>query len=58
MCTEYPLCKYAYYEKSENGLRVLNCGKNKNLCTYSRYCSTLLKVIHTSAYLQCGELNK
>lgn len=53
MCKEYPLCKEAYYEKQENGLTVLKCKKRNGLCLYSRYCSTLLKVIHTSAYEQC-----
>nr|DAQ36246.1 MAG TPA: hypothetical protein [Caudoviricetes sp.] len=58
MCKEYPLCKNAYYEKQENGFTVLKCKERNGLCLYSRYCSTLLKVIHTSAYEQCKDMNK
>lgn len=58
MCKEYPLCPYAYYETQKNGFKTLKCKKRKGLCLYSRYCSTLLKVIHTSAYEQCKEMNK
>lgn len=57
MCTEYPLCKYAYYEANKDGFMVLKCQKSNKPCAYSRYCSLLLKVIHTSAYNQCA-LNK
>lgn len=58
MCTEYPLCKYAFYEKQPNKLVVLKCSKSNELCAYSRYCSMLLKVIHTSAYVNCAFKNK
>ena len=58
MCTEYPLCKYAFYEKQPNKLVVLKCSKSNELCAYSRYCSMLLKVIHTSAYVNCAFQNK
>lgn len=53
-CKEYPLCKYAFYQKQENKLVVLKCEKSNELCAYSRYCSTLLKVIHTSNYQNCA----
>ena len=49
-CIEYPLCKYAHYENE-----ALVC-KTGALCPYQRYCSTLLKVIHTSAYKNCKEV--
>ena len=49
-CIEYPLCKYAHYE---NEALVCQTGA---LCPYQRYCSTLLKVIHTSAYKNCKEV--
>lgn len=48
-CIEYPLCKYAHYE---NGALVCINGAP---CSFQRYCSTLLKVIHTSAYKTCKE---
>ncbi|MFR3182508.1 MAG: hypothetical protein ACLTPN_02695 [Clostridia bacterium] len=51
---EYPLCKYAFYEKQPNRMVVLKCSKSNELCAYSRYCSRLLKVIHTSAYRNCA----
>lgn len=53
-CVEYPLCKNAFYEKQPNKMVVLKCKKSNELCRYSRYCSTLLKVIHTSAYKGCA----
>lgn len=53
MNKEYPLCKYAFYEKQPNKMIVLKCSKNNKLCSYSRYCSRLLKVVHTSAYKNC-----
>ena len=34
------------------------CSKSNELCAYSRYCSMLLKVIHTSAYINCAFKNK
>jgi hypothetical protein len=52
-CIEYPLCEYAFYEKQPNQIVVLKCNKSKELCAYSRYCSRLLKVIHTSTYKNC-----
>lgn len=52
-CTEYTLCKNAYYEKQPNKMVVLKCNKTNELCAYSRYCNTLLKVIHTSSYVNC-----
>lgn len=52
-CKEYPLCKYAFYEKQPNKMVALKCKKSNKLCAYSRYCSSLLKVIHTSAYGNC-----
>jgi hypothetical protein len=48
-CIDYPLCKYAHYE---DGALVCSTGAP---CTFQRYCSTLLKVIHTSAYKTCKE---
>lgn len=53
-CKEYPLCKYAFYEKQPNTMVVLKCKKSNELCKYSRYCSTLFKIIHTSAYKGCA----
>lgn len=53
MYKEYPLCPFAYYDKQKNGLQTLKCNKTNKLCAYSRYCSLLLKVVHTSAYMQC-----
>lgn len=53
-CKEYPLCKYAFYEKQPNKMVVLKCSKSNKLCAYSRYCSMLLKVIHTSTYESCA----
>lgn len=53
-CKEYPLCKYAFYEKQPNKMVVLKCNKSNELCAYSRYCSMLLKVIHTSTYENCA----
>lgn len=29
-CTEYPLCKYAFYEKQPNKMIVLKCSKVMN----------------------------
>ena len=49
-CIEYPLCQYARY--GEGGL--LYCQDNCP-CTFQRYCSSLLKNIHTSAYKSCKE---
>ena len=48
-CIEYPLCKYAHYE---DGALVCITGAP---CAFQRYCSSLLKVIHTSAYKTCKE---
>lgn len=53
MPKDYPLCKYAFYEKQPNKMMVLKCNKTNELCSYSRYCSRLLKVVHTSAYKNC-----
>lgn len=53
-CEEYPLCKNAFYEKQPNNVVVLKCGLSNELCKYSRYCSTLFKIIHTSAYKGCA----
>lgn len=53
MVKDYPLCEYAFYEKQPNKMMVLKCRKSNELCAYSRYCSMLLKVIHTSAYKNC-----
>ena len=58
-CNDYPLCRNAYYESQPNKLIILKCRLNNNICPYSRYCSYLLKVVHTSAYTQCvgGRVN-
>lgn len=58
MCKQYPLCEFAYYEKQPNKMVVLKCSKTNNLCAYSRYCSELLKVIHTSSYVNCAVKKK
>lgn len=52
-CKEYPLCKYAFYEIQPNKLKVLKCNKSNELCAHSKYCSRMLKVIHTSTYVNC-----
>lgn len=57
-CKEYPLCEYAKYETNPNNMIFLKCSKNNGLCVYSRYCSTLLKIIHTSSYTSCPIKNK
>lgn len=49
-CIEYPLCKYASY--GEGG--ALLCNRD-HPCTFQKYCTTLLKNIHTSAYKNCEE---
>ena len=49
-CIEYPLCKYAHYEKDGTILCI-----NGRQCKFQRYCSSLLKYIHTSAYKTCEE---
>lgn len=51
---EYPLCEYAFYEQQPNKMVMLKCNKTNGLCAYSRYCSLLLKVVHTSAYNNCA----
>ena len=51
-CIEYPLCKYAHYGK--NGDLLCISGRP---CTFQKYCSSLLKNIHTSSYRSCKEMN-
>lgn len=58
-CNEYTLCKNAYYEQQPSKLIILKCKADRDICPYSKYCSSLLKIIHTSAYMQCarGKVN-
>ena len=51
---DYPLCRYAFYETQPNNIVVLKCQKSNKICAYSRYCSMLLKVVHTEAYTNCA----
>lgn len=52
-CTDYPLCRNAYYESQIDGVMLLKCRLNDDVCVYSRYCNSLLRIIHTSSYTQC-----
>lgn len=52
-CIDYPLCKYAHYD--ESGALVCETGAP---CGFQRYCSTLLKVVHSSSYRTCKEAKK
>lgn len=58
-CNEYSLCKNAYYEAQPNKFIIIKCKLNSDICLYSRYCNSLLKVVHTSSYTQCvgGRVN-
>lgn len=56
--TVYPLCQYAFYEVQNNKMLVLKCKKSNELCIHSRYCSMLLKAVHTSTYKDCAIKDK
>lgn len=51
------MCPYAYYNL-EDGVEYLYCKKQKDVCPFSRFCTTRNKIIPTNSQEYCKIRNK